>query len=101
MSTTTDTRTDYSVPDDAEVATCDHCGAPFPNERIRALHEGLRHADALTPDQRERVEAAREEESDELRLFRYKSLAGLVLLYFLFLLVYAFATAEKIGFAAA
>lgn len=97
----TNTQQTYTVPDDADAPTCDHCGAPFPTERIRALHEGQTHPDELTGDQRERFEAAAAEESDDLRLFRFKALGGLVVVYFIFLLTYALATAEEIGFAAA
>ncbi len=78
-----------NVPDDDAPAVCPECGRPLPDERLLALHRGLDHHDALDEDGRERFEDAYRDEGDDLRLFRLKALAALVLLYFGFLFAYA------------
>lgn len=80
---------EYDVPPDATVYECPYCGAPFPKERSRTLHEGLEHADRLDDAEREAVEAAAEAEFDDIRRFRLIALGALVAIYFGFLFVYA------------
>ncbi len=75
--------------DAPDAAVCEHCGAPFANEELLALHQGHEHADALTDDQRAAFEDAYAAEQAEIRQFRLKALGVLVLLYFVFLMVYA------------
>lgn len=75
------------------VHTCDHCGRAFAREDWLALHRGIEHDGALSPTERAAYEAALESERDELRLFQYKALGALVLLYFGFLLLFAFVRA--------
>lgn len=80
----------FETPDEAPFA-CPHCGRPFVRERYRDLHLGLAHGPALTDAEREAHEDARAEEEQDLRLFRYKALGALVVIYFGFIMVYAFA----------
>lgn len=68
---------------------CPYCDRRFARADWLALHEGLDHGEALSPDERAAYEAAREAEVERLRLFRYKALGALVLLYFGFVLLYA------------
>jgi hypothetical protein len=80
---------DAGAEEDPEAAVCEYCGRPFPDEELLALHHGTRHREALTDDQQDAYEAAYEDEQEDVRLFRLKALGGLVLVYFLFLMVYA------------
>ncbi|WP_340098296.1 C2H2-type zinc finger protein [Salinibaculum salinum] len=80
---------DLDYVDAPDAAVCEHCGAPFADEELLALHLGHEHPDALTDDQREAFEDAYANEQAEIRRFRLKALGVLVLLYFLFLMVYA------------
>jgi len=79
----------YTVPREDDALVCEYCGAPFAVEEFRALHWGLEHPDSLTDDQRTAAEAALEDETEELRLFRLKALGVLVLLYFGLMMAYA------------
>jgi len=87
--TTAPTAEDYEVPREAEPVVCDHCGAPFAEEELLALHRGIDHADALDEAERDAFEDAYESETEELRLFRLKALGALVLLYFGLLMMYS------------
>lgn len=69
---------------------CPYCDRRFHRESYLSLHRGQDHPDALTDTERTAFEAAREDEEEELRLFRLQALAALVFIYFGFLLVYAF-----------
>lgn len=89
MTTERTTTADATVPDDDAPAVCPECGRPLPDERLLALHRGLQHYDALDAAERERFEAAYRDEGDDLRVFRLKALAALVVLYFGFLFAYA------------
>jgi len=80
---------DQHAPDDAP--TCDRCGDAFPTADLLALHRGHAH-DALSEDERAAFEAAREADTESLRLFRLQALGALVLLYFGFLMAYAVVT---------
>lgn len=84
-----DTRT---PPPDApeEPATCAYCGDRFVDEQLLALHHGLAHENELSDAERDTYRNAREEERDDMRLFRLKALAALVAIYFGFIFVYAF-----------
>ncbi len=73
-----------------EPAVCDHCGDRFADEHLLALHRGRAHADRLSEAERAAYREAREEERDDLRLFRIKALGLLLLIYFGFIYVYAF-----------
>ncbi|AXG06243.1 C2H2-type zinc finger protein [Haloplanus rubicundus] len=83
---------DTDVPPDATPHVCEHCGRPFARERYLALHRGLDHAAALSDDERAAYETAHDAETDDLRRFRLLALAGVVALYFGFLLTYAVVT---------
>ncbi|MFC7070996.1 DUF7410 domain-containing protein [Halobaculum lipolyticum] len=78
----------YEVPPDATTYDCPRCGRPFARERHRDLHLGQSHAD-LADDERGAYEAARDEETADLRRFRIVSLGLLVLFYFGFLFMFA------------
>ena len=80
------------VPPDATPHVCDHCGQPFARETHLALHRGLEHASSLSSDERAAYEDAHEKEVEDLRRFRLLALAGLVALYFGFLMTYAVVT---------
>ena len=88
-STATDTTDETDINADAD-PRCPHCGRPFARVEYRDLHLGPDHADELTDDQRAAYEAAHETEEEALRLFRYKAIGLLVLVYFGFLILYAF-----------
>ena len=75
-----------------DAVECTRCGAAFPSERLRDLHRGLEHYDRLDDDEREAYEAAYLAENDDLRSFRLRALAVLVMLYFGFLMLYAVVT---------
>lgn len=79
----------YSVPADADPVTCEYCGAPFTDDDSLALHWGVEHDASLTDAEREAFEAAYDDESEDLRLFRLKSIAVLVALYFVLLMAYS------------
>lgn len=85
MPADTTPRTD--VPPDA--AECPYCGDAFPAERLRDLHRGLEHYDRLDERERDAYEAAYRSETADLRSFRLRALAALVVLYFGFLMTYA------------
>ncbi|WP_254543534.1 C2H2-type zinc finger protein [Halomarina pelagica] len=71
---------------------CEFCGRRFAREDWLVLHRGLEHGDRLSPAEYERFQETYEGEEEELNLFRLKALALLVLVYFGFLIVYAFVT---------
>lgn len=70
--------------------TCEYCGARFVDERLLALHYGLEHEGRLDDDQQAAYAEAAADERDDIRLFRLKALAGLLVIYFGFIYVYAF-----------
>ncbi|WP_255150329.1 DUF7410 domain-containing protein [Halorarius halobius] len=75
--------------------TCPYCDRAFARESYRDLHLGVDHADRLTDAERERYETAHEQEEQELRLYRYKALGLLVLVYFGFIILYAFSLGAR------
>lgn len=80
-----------STPDSATAAfECPYCGREFARETWRDLHRGQEHGARMVTTEREAYEAAREAEAEAIRMFRLKALAVLVLVYFGFLMVYAF-----------
>lgn len=80
----TDGRTDA-----AGSHACRVCGREFPETRLLALHRGVRHPDRLTEEETEAYREAYREEEREIRSFRLRALAVLVVLYFGFLFLYA------------
>jgi hypothetical protein len=74
---------------DAGPFGCPYCDRRFAREDWLALHEGLDHEPALSAEERAAYEAALDAEREQLRLFRYKALGALVLLYFGFVILYA------------
>jgi hypothetical protein len=90
---TTTTDADHDTPggtDGGPPFDCSYCDRRFHRESYLALHRGQAHADELTDAERAAFETAREDEEEDLRLFRLQALAALVFIYFGFLLVYAF-----------
>lgn len=69
---------------------CAYCGRPFTREEWLALHRGLAHADRLSDRERAAYERALESEEADLRMFRLQAIAVLIVIYFGFLIVYAF-----------
>lgn len=88
----TDTPSRQTPPPDApdDPAVCNHCGDTFVDDDLLALHKGLEHEGRLSDEERQAYRAARSEEREAMRLFRLKSLAGLLAIYFGFIYVYAF-----------
>lgn len=89
---TRDSPTDaYDVPPGEEpAARCPHCERPFRSERLRDLHVGETHPDEATDDDRERYEAAREAEDDELFVFHLKIVAAIVAVIMGYVYLYGF-----------
>lgn len=81
--------TDTHVPDDESPVVCSYCERPFASEEFVSLHAGLEHYEELAPDEREAYAEAYAAETDELRYFRLKALAALLVIYFGLLFVYA------------
>lgn len=81
--------TQTAVPPGESTHECSYCGQPFSHEEYLVLHRGLEHGDELTDDEVSAFHDAYEEETEEMRLFRLKVLAVLVLLYFGFLFTYS------------
>jgi hypothetical protein len=69
---------------------CPYCDRRFAREEYRDLHLGQEHEERLDATEREAYETAHDAEAEAIRLFRLKALAVLVLVYFGFLVVYAF-----------
>lgn len=80
----------FEVPEDAPTHSCPYCDRPFGTERLRQLHVGLDHPEAIDDDERAAFQDAYLAENEEIGLFRLKVLAALVLIYFSFLFVYLF-----------
>jgi len=80
---------DYHVPATESMYECPSCGRPFAREEWRTLHRGLEHASELDDADVEQFREAYRSEDSELRLFRLKALAALVVLYFVLLMIYA------------
>jgi hypothetical protein len=76
----------------ADAPRCSYCGTPFPDEELLALHRGLDHYDDLDDAERDAYEDAYLAENADLRSFRLRALAALVVLYFGFLMLYAVVT---------
>ena len=75
---------------DSRPLECPYCEEPFADSQLLALHAGLEHSEALTPPEERAYLEAYEAESEEIRMFRLKALAALVLIYFLLLFAYSF-----------
>lgn len=69
-------------------AKCRFCGQPFPEEEQLLLHRGIEHYDHLDETEREAYAEVYWGEQDEIRRFRLKALAMIVVLYFGLLMVY-------------
>ena len=75
-------------PGEAPPARCPYCDRPFRTEHRRDLHLGDAHADGLSPAERERHEAAREAEADELFGYHAKVVMTLGGLYSVLVILY-------------
>jgi len=78
-----------TVPPDDSPDVCQYCGEPYPTDDRLALHKGLEHWSNLDDAERTAFDDARAEERDALSSFRLRALAGIVVLYFGFLFLYA------------
>lgn len=76
--------------DPGETFDCPYCDRRFAREAYRDLHRGQEHGERLDEAERAAYEAAHDAEAEEIRMFRLKALAVLVVVYFGFLMVYAF-----------
>jgi hypothetical protein len=80
---------DPNAPSDASGShVCRVCGRAFPEPRLLVLHRGVRHAGALTDEEKEAYVEAYQEEEAALHSFRIRALAVLVVLYFGVLFLY-------------
>lgn len=68
--------------------TCPRCGRPFARAEYMTLHVGLDHPETLSESDRERFVEAYRGETEEIKRFRLKALAGLLVIYFGFLYMY-------------
>jgi hypothetical protein len=82
-------RSPYAVPSDEPAVRCPHCDRPFRRERFRDLHVGESHASACTDAERAAYDAASDDEADALFRYQLKLVAGLIVLSFGFVYVYA------------
>ena len=87
---TADAGPDASAGTDRGSFECPYCGRRFAREAWRDLHRGQEHEARIDDAERAAYEAARDAEAEAIRMFRLKALAVLVLVYFGFLMVYAF-----------
>lgn len=85
-----DSADDGDDPHSTTALRCPYCERTFVRGEYRDLHLGIEHATKLTDDQQSAYESALEDEEEALRLFRYKAIGLLVLVYFGFLILYAF-----------
>lgn len=74
---------------EAPAGACEYCGHPFPTSERLVLHKGLEHPQQLDDSEREAFQTTFSDEEDNLRAFRLRALAVLVLLYFGFIILYA------------
>lgn len=87
MSTVTDP--DIDVPPDEEPdATCPYCDRPFTRDAFRDLHLGEVHGEDLTDAEREAHAAAVDAEDEELFMYHLRIVAGIAVIYAVFVLVY-------------
>jgi len=78
-----------AVPADRTVHRCPYCDRPFATEDRVTLHVGLTHYDVCTDAEAEAFEDAYLAETGEIKRYRLKAAAVLILVYFGFLMVYA------------
>ncbi len=78
-----------TVPSGDSPNVCQYCGDPFPTEARLNLHKGLEHWPDLTEAERTTFRDARASERDALGSLRLRALAGIVVVYFVFLFLYA------------
>lgn len=76
--------------DETPSARCPYCDRPFPSAHLLDLHLGESHAEVVTDDERERYDAAFDEEGDELFIYHLKIIAALVVLFMGTSYAYAF-----------
>ena len=74
--------------DATDTHACRACGRAFPDSRLLVLHRGVRHPKHLTEAERDEYREAYRAEEREIRSFRLRALAVLVVLYFGFLFLY-------------
>ena len=82
-------RVESAVPDDRTAHRCPYCDRPFAAADRVTLHVGLVHYDVCTDAEAEAFEDAYLGETDEIKRYRLKAAAVLILVYFGFLMIYA------------
>jgi len=85
-----ETRYETRVPPGESPVECPYCGRPLESERLLVLHEGLDHWERIDEERRETFRETYTGEREDLRTFRLKMLALLVVVYFAFLFVYSY-----------
>jgi hypothetical protein len=91
MTTHIDTTPAIDVPDnETPSALCSYCERPFSSEHLLDLHLGEEHDDVISEEERERFQAAYDDEGDELFVYHLKIIAALVLLFMSTSYAYAF-----------
>jgi hypothetical protein len=78
-----------TVPSNEPPVECPYCDDPFPDDEILLLHKGQRHPEELSAAERSDLRDAHERESEQVRMFRLKALAALILVYFGLIMTYA------------
>jgi hypothetical protein len=78
-----------AVPSNESPVECPYCEHPFPNDEILLLHKGQRHLQELSAAEQSALQDAHERENEQVRMFRLKALAALVLVYFGLIMTYA------------
>ena len=85
---------DTDVPTGETPITCPYCQRPFGSRRLLALHKGLDHWERIDDGEREAFSEAYRDESANLRTFRLKMVGILIVVYFAFLFVYSYFSAN-------
>lgn len=83
------TDVEFDVPPDAEPVRCPYCDRPFPSDRHRTFHVGVRHPDECTEAERAAYDEECDDEEFELFTFHVKVVVIVLLTYFTFTYFYA------------
>ena len=87
-------RPETRVPEgETPAATCPYCEHPFTERRLRDLHVGSAH-DAVTAEEREAYEAARDDEGDDLFVYHLMVIGTLVAVYAALVILYMIVLAQ-------
>lgn len=77
-------------PEESEPLRCPYCDRPFARDRLRDLHVGESHSQAMSEPEMNRYEDAVDAESDELFILHLKVIAALTLTFFAIAYLYVF-----------